>query len=165
MRYNVNKNFTRYNIETAEPWLNQMCSEGKALVSMGTFSHIFEDCQPGQYQYKLVFNDLSTVAPNNIGFEDFITGCGIDIIQKIGDWYILRRENNGEDFIIYSTLDSEIDYLENKLNGNFVWIIMSIVLFAINTYKCIRSLFSASTTVPRTTPGRCCGRFAQNTRR
>lgn len=145
MIYNVNKIFSRYNFETAEPWLNKMCSEGKALVSFGTFSHIFEDCRPGQYQYKLIFNDLSSIAPGNIGFEDFLTDCGIDIVQKYGDWYILRRENNGEDFIIYNTLDSEINYLENKKSSYFLLLISTTFLFVSNIYRLVSTLFTPPT--------------------
>ena len=59
MRTIIRKWFWAWDFDKEEAWLNEMASEGLALVSVGWCRYEFEPCEPGEYIVRQICKQFS----------------------------------------------------------------------------------------------------------
>lgn len=114
-----------------EAWLKEKCAKGEGLVRAGAVRYVFEDCQPNEYQYKIMFMDTMPGTPENNGFLEFAKENGIEKIGQFHRWAYLRKKNDGTPFELFSDVDSELRQAEKIRNLAAVIFIVEAICFFI----------------------------------
>jgi hypothetical protein len=68
-------------IDGQEKWLNKMANQGLRLVSVGKAFYRFEDCKPGEYQYRVEFAANKTY-PQKKNYKVFLEELGCRVFCK-----------------------------------------------------------------------------------
>jgi len=121
-------------VKSQENWLNKMSDKGYRLVRTTKASYEFEDCEPGQYQYRVEFIGQKSKESSE-DYAHFLEDCGYKVFFKninldysIGkvegrpwaekggriatkgttlykELLIVEKENDGKEFQLHTTVE------------------------------------------------------------
>ena len=77
--------------EKEEAWINKMASQGLALTAIGFFRFEFEECVPGEYQYRCELLDNLPNHPESERYIRFVEKFPMNAAGKILK-YKMREE-------------------------------------------------------------------------
>lgn len=131
MKTNVRKLFTAWDFEKEEAWINEMATNGKALVNYSIFTYTFEDCAPGEYIYRLELLERSIKHSKSQDYLQFMEENNIELVTSYANWsYFRKKRIDGEQFVIYSDAESRIKHYK-KINTTMVALGISNIALAI----------------------------------
>ena len=114
-----------------EKWLNDKANEGKALVYASGFKYVFEDCEKGEYQYKIMFTDNMKNEQPRQDFENFLEESGIESVGSYWRWGYYRKKNDGTPFEMFNSSSEELAHINKIKNLALVLLaVISVVLAA-----------------------------------
>ena len=99
MRTIIRKWFWAWDFDKEEAWLNEMASEGLALVSVGWCRYEFEPCEPGEYIVRLQLLEKKRRSPESEEYLAFLEETGAEHVGSWMDWVYLRRKASGEKIV------------------------------------------------------------------
>lgn len=101
-----------WNFENEEKWLNEMAQSGYCLIHYSWCKYVFEDCEKGEYIYRLEYleHDFSDI--RTIKYIEFLEDIGVEYVSHYMRWVYFRKKANDGPFEIYSDIDSKIVHLE-----------------------------------------------------
>ena len=111
MRKVIHKWFWAWEAEKEEKWLNEMCAKGLGLTSVGFARYEFEDCTPGEYQYRLEFLEHLPTHPESVQYIKFVEDTGAEQIGSITRWVYFRKKTADGPFDLFSDNASRIKHL------------------------------------------------------
>lgn len=111
MRKVIHKWFWAWEAEKEEKWLNEMCAKGLGLASVGFGRYEFEDCTPGEYQYRLEFLEHFPTHPESVQYIKFVEDTGAEQIGSITRWVYFRKKAEDGPFDLFSDNASRIKHL------------------------------------------------------
>ena len=111
MRKVIHKWFWAWEAEKEEKWLNEMCAKGLGLASVGFGRYEFEDCTPGEYQYRLEFLEHFPTHPESVQYIKFVEDTGAEQIGSITRWVYFRKKSADGPFDLFSDNASRIKHL------------------------------------------------------
>lgn len=147
-----------------EKWLNKMAAEGWRLVSTGKMKYEFEQCTPGEYQYKVEF--IADKSKDNAqSYKVFLEDCGYTVFYKNANlnfsvgkvryrpWaekggriatnsstfnkelLIVEKKNDGKSFVLHTTTADRIDYCKKWRNMWLTYMAMSFLMAVLFAFK------------------------------
>lgn len=147
-----------------EKWLNKMAESGYRLVKTGKMLYEFEQCTPGEYQYKVEFiADKSK--ENAYNYKAFLEGCGYTVFYKNANlnfsvgkiryrpWaekggkiatnsstfnkelLIVEKKNDGKPFALHTTIADHIDYCKKWRNMWLTYFAMFLLMAVLFALK------------------------------
>ena len=111
MRKIVKKWFWAWEAEKEEQWLNEMSAKGLGLAAVGYARYEFEECLPGEYQYRLEFLEHFPSHPESVQYIKFIEETGAEQIGSITRWVYFRKKATDGPFDLFSDNASRIKHL------------------------------------------------------
>lgn len=108
MKTIIRKWYSHY--EKEEEWLNTMAKRGLALTRYTWCKYVFEDCQPGEYIFRIEFLQENPSTPKGREYIEFMEETGADYISSYGHWVYFRKKAANGPFDIYSDTDSKINH-------------------------------------------------------
>ncbi len=112
MRKIINKWFWAWDFEKEEKWLNEMAAKGLALVDYTFCRYVFEDCEPGEYVYKIQLLENNLSHPESEQYIRFVEDTGITEVASYMRWVYFRKKNDGGPFELFSDIGSRIKHLK-----------------------------------------------------
>lgn len=113
-----------YDYEKEEKWLNEMALKGMALSNYSWCKYAFEDCEPGEYIYRIeLLKDLPT-HPNSMAYIKFMQEMGVEHVASYMRWVYFRKKASEGQFDLYSDIESRITHYKRI---NLLWSILSLV--------------------------------------
>ena len=111
-RYNV---FFAWDYENEEKWLNEMSAAGMQLVGVGCCKYIFEDGEPGEYNYRIEMLKDMPSNPKSIAYIRFLEESGAEHVGSFFRWVYMRRKASMGAFELFSDIDSRTGHLKRVL--------------------------------------------------
>ncbi len=147
MRKTIHKWFWAWDFEKEEKWLNEMSSIGLQLISVGFCTYIFEEGTPGEYTVRLQMLNTHTLGAEREKYIKFVEDTGAEYVGNVFRWVYFRKKTQGEEFRLFSDIDSRIRHL-NGLHYLFsILAIANATPFLLNLYHFItRGVHSLSFT-------------------
>lgn len=139
MRHTVFKVFLASQYEEEEQWLNEMSAKGQALVYAGLCRYVFQDEEPGKYQYKLELLGKRPSSAESQSYLQFLEETGIEHISSILYWVYLRKKTEDGPFDLYSDVGSAIRYFKRL---QMFFILLTILEFLIGFQNLAIGLFT-----------------------
>lgn len=99
-----------YNYEKEENWLNEMSAKGIALISYSWCRYAFEDCEKGEYIYRIELLQNMPKHPESIAYIKFLEDTGIEFVTSYMRWVYFRKKAVNGPFDLYSDIESKIKY-------------------------------------------------------
>lgn len=96
--------------EKEELFLNEQVRHGRALTGYFFCRYTFEDCEPGEYIYRLDLLDGG--AQQQREYLDFLQESGIECAARWQNWVYLRRRASEGAFDLYSDNASKVRHLQ-----------------------------------------------------
>lgn len=112
MRHTAYRIFLSTQYEEEERWLNEMSAKGQALVYAGLCRYVFQDEEPGKYQYKLELLNKRPSSDQGKAYLQFLEETGIEYVSSIFLWVYLRKKTEEGPFDLYSDISSAIRYFK-----------------------------------------------------
>ena len=110
--------------EKEEDWLNDLAARGFAFADLALFRYSFEDCEPGEYTYRIeLLNDLP-MHPESQRYLGFMAENGVEHVASYFRWVYLRRKTAEGSFELFSDIDSRIAHYRRIA---LVWLVMAFV--------------------------------------
>lgn len=116
MRKVIHKVFLAWQAEKEEAWLNEMAAKGLALVAVGFCRYEFEDCTPGEYQYRIELLKYAPAHPESQQYIKFIEDTGAEQIGSYMRWVYFRKKTSDGPFDLFSDLSSRISHLNRIIS-------------------------------------------------
>ena len=115
-----------FDFEKEEKWLNEMAKYGYVLDRIEKDYYIFEECNNGQYSYKIdILKD--NMSDNEVeDYFSFLKELDINIVYSNKRWVYLRKETGKGEFDLYSDKQSLIDYYNRY---NFLRYLFGVLFF------------------------------------
>ncbi len=111
MRKYVKKFFWAWESEKEEHWLNEMSAKGLALVDYCWCRYSFEECEPGEYSYKIQLLEHRPSHPESEQYIRFMEETGAEQVASYINWVYFRRKNSEGPFELFSDVESKIKHL------------------------------------------------------
>lgn len=115
MRTTIRKCFFVWQFEEEEKWLNEMAARGKALVSVGLCTYIFEDCEPGEYICRMELLENLPSSAEGRSYIEFLEETGAEQVGSYLRWCYFRRKASLGAFDLFSDFESRIRHLNRIL--------------------------------------------------
>lgn len=112
MKKVIRKLFWVWQFEDEEKWLNQMAQDGWALCDVGFCRYTFEQCQKGEYTFKLELLANHTGHSESVKYINFITDTGAEYIGNVLRWVYFRQKTTNGKFELLSTRATRIKFFE-----------------------------------------------------
>ena len=112
-----------------EKWLNEKAAEGWGLVYASGIKYVFEECEKGEYQYKIMFTDNLKMEQPRKDFESFLEESGIDAVGNYLRWGYYRKKNDGTPFEMFNSKSEELAHI-NKIK-NFARILLAVIFIVV----------------------------------
>ena len=112
MRKVVRKWFFAWDYDKEEKWLNEMAAKGLGLVAVSFCRYEFEECEPGEYKYRLEMLEYDRSHPETQQYIAFLEETGVDHLGFFSKWSYFRRKASDGEFDIFSDFDSKIKHLK-----------------------------------------------------
>lgn len=139
MRKYIKKIFWAWEVEKEEHWLNEMSAKGLALVDYSWCRYAFEECEPGEYSYKIQLLEHSPNHPESEQYIRFMEETGAEQVAQYINWVYFRKKTTEGEFELFSDIESKLRHLIliKKLLLplgilNFVVAFMNFINFGIN---------------------------------
>lgn len=147
-----------------EKWLNKMSASGYRLIKTGKLLYEFEQCSPGEYQYKVDF--IADKSKDDAqSYKAFLEDCGYTVFYKnmnlnysVGkvryrpwaekggkiatnsttfnkELLIVEKKNDGKKFSLHTTISDYIDYCKKWRNMWLTYFVMFLVMGALFAFK------------------------------
>ncbi len=116
MRKVIHKVFLAWQAEKEEAWLNEMAAKGLALVAVGYCRYEFEDCTPGEYQYRIELLKFAPAHPESQQYIKFIEDTGAEQVGSYMRWVYFRKKTSDGPFDLFSDLSSRITHLSRIIS-------------------------------------------------
>lgn len=123
-----------WNYEREEKWLNDMSAKGLALIDYSVSRYVFEDCNPGEYIYRIELLENWPSHPESKKYIGFMEENGVEHITSYMRWVYFRKKASDGEFNIYSDIDSRIKHYQRVST-------LYTILFIMNAINCI-NMFS-----------------------
>lgn len=150
-------------LDTQENWLNQMAQKGYRLIKTGKISFVFEECQPGEYQYAVEFVAQESYKSEKeyrrfleeLGYKIFYKNANLNLSVGKVKWrpygrgmgqistnpgsynkelFIIEKKNDGKPFELHTTNLDKANYYKPLRNA---WLTISIIFFALAVWQYI----------------------------
>ena len=121
--------------EKEEVWLNEMSSNGLALINRFLREYEFTDCNPGEYIYRIEYLKKRPGSRESQKYLSFMIDSRVEYVCSQGNLVYFRRKADEGPFEVYTDIDSKLSYYKRVSNYWLFSICMS-TLFIV-TYACI----------------------------
>ena len=125
MRKVIKKWFWVWQFDDEEKWLNQMAKDGYELVDVGFGRYTFDDCEKGEYSYKLELMDHFPTSEKSQDYISFIEETGAVYVGNVSRWGYFKKKTEEGTFDLFSDYDSRIKHINKMLT-------LLIILFCAN---------------------------------
>ncbi|MEG1416336.1 MAG: DUF2812 domain-containing protein [Clostridium sp.] len=98
--------------EKEEAWLNSMASKGWNLTSYTPLRYKFAKGTPNTYTYRIEMLESIPGTKACDEYIKFMEDAGVEHIQNYFGWAFFRMKTNGEEFEIYSDVESKLNHLK-----------------------------------------------------
>lgn len=112
MRQVLYRWFWAWDFDREEAWLNAWEAKGLALVDTSGIRYVFEESEPGAYEYRLELLEHPACHAESRCYLRFLEETGIECVSTYGRWAYLRRRADGTPFDLFSDIDSKIKHLQ-----------------------------------------------------
>jgi len=129
MRFIKRKIFLIHQHEKEEAWLNSMAAKGLGLISFrGIFTYEFEECERGEYTYKIELLESMPNSPESRKYIKFMEEMGVEMIGSYFRWVYFRKKVSDGPFELFSDLDSKITHYRRIRNLAIPLVILEFVI-------------------------------------
>jgi hypothetical protein len=94
--------------EKEEKWLNELAAQGLAMRSFWLCRYIFEECEKGEYIYRIELLEEMPGHPSSEAYIRFMEESGVEFVQPWVRWAYFRRKAADGPFELFSDADSRI---------------------------------------------------------
>lgn len=133
MKKIIYKWFWAWDADKEERWLNEMAAKGLAMTGAVHCRYEFQDCEPGEYQYRLDFLEHWPTHPESEKYISFVEDTGAEQIASYLRWVYFRKKTADGSFELFSDNVSRIRCLNRLL-------LLLGVFGIVNTYNGIWNL-------------------------
>lgn len=128
-----------WDYEREEKWLNAMAAKGLALYSYSWGRYVFEECEPGEYLYRIeLLKDLPS-KPESMAYLGFLEEAGIVCVASHLRWVYLRKKAADGSFDLYTDIESRLDQYRTVTNLwnvlAFLEVFSSAINFGVGFYR------------------------------
>jgi hypothetical protein len=120
-----------HDVEKTEEWLNELASNGLICVGADTLMsrYTFEQGEPGEYAYRLVFFDKCFGHSKSNRYLSFLRESGIECVGQYFQYVLLRKRVADGEFNLFTDKESQIKYNERiKKDYAMVFLMYLIIL-------------------------------------
>ena len=110
MRKVIKKVFMAWEFEKEEKWLNEMAAKGLALVDYSLFRYSFEECEPGEYTFKIQLLEHRPSHPESEQYIRFMEETGAEQVASYLNWVYFRKKTSEGAFEIFSDIESQLKH-------------------------------------------------------
>ncbi|MBQ2302477.1 MAG: DUF2812 domain-containing protein [Oscillospiraceae bacterium] len=110
MRKVIKKFFWAWEYEKEEKWLNEMAAKGLALVDYTFCRYSFEECEPGEYSFKIQLLEHNPNHPKSEQYIRFMEETGAEQVASYLNWVYFRKKASEGPFEIFSDIESELKH-------------------------------------------------------
>ncbi len=114
MKFTAHKLFFAWDYDKEENWLNEMAAKGMHLTGVGLCKYVFEEGEPGAYQYHLEWLKNWPAHPESISYIRFLENMGVEHVGCFKKWLYLRQRTHS-DIPFAPQLDEQISHLKRLL--------------------------------------------------
>ena len=126
--------------EKEEEWLNKMSAMGLAMTGYTWCRYVFEDCEPGEYIYRLELLDNMPSHPKGQQYIRFMVDNGVEHVASYIRWVYFRKKAADGAFDIYSDIESRSRHYKRVLA---LWIPLCVLELAIGVSNLLIGLGGA----------------------
>lgn len=112
MRKIMRKWFWSWEHEKEEQWLNKMASNGWALCAVGFAKYEFEECQPGEYIYRIELLENNFNSEEGKEYINFVEETGAKQVGNYINWVYFKKKAAEGPFSLFSDLDSKMKHFK-----------------------------------------------------
>ena len=110
MKHIVRKPY--WNFEKEEKWLNEMCAKGLALVDYTWCRYVFEDCEKGEYIYRIELLPKSASHIESMKYIQFLEDTEVEYVTSYMRWIYCRKKASDGEFNLFTDIDSKIKHYQ-----------------------------------------------------
>ena len=110
MRKVIKKFFWAWEYEKEEHWLNEMAAKGLALVDYTFCRYSFEECEPGEYSFKIQLLEHRPSHPESEQYIRFMEETGAEQVASYLNWVYFRKKTSEGPFEIFSDIESKLKH-------------------------------------------------------
>lgn len=101
--------------EKEEQWLNQMAQEGWLMEKQGFCRYVFQQGQPGSYQYRLELLEQNPCSKKSQDYIRFLEETGAEYMGNWLRWVYFRKPTEMGPFDLYSDMESRMGHVKRIL--------------------------------------------------
>lgn len=101
-----------FDYEKEEKWLNEMSAKGLAFINYSAFTYQFEDCEPGEYIYRIELLEHVATHIESRKYIEFMEQNGIEHRASYARWVYFRQKAENGAFDLFSDIDSRIKHYQ-----------------------------------------------------
>ena len=113
--------------EKEEEWLNKKVAEGLAMTHYTFGRYTFEECEPGEYIYRIELLQNNVTSPDNVKYLQFVEESGAEHVDSYLNWVYFRKAAAEGPFDIYTDLESRIAHYQRVIR---LFLLLSLLLLA-----------------------------------
>ncbi len=125
------------NFEAEEDWLNRMSQRGLALIDFTFCKYTFEDCEKGEYIYRIELLERLATHPESREYIAFMESSGIECVATYMRWVIFRKKASEGAFDIFTDIDSRLTHYRRVCQ---MWAALFCMELSIGIYNILISL-------------------------
>ena len=111
MRQVIRKWFWAWEFDKEEQWLNDMATQGKALISARYATYEFEDSAPGEYAVRLEMLENNPTSPESQQYIEFVESTGAEYVGRVMKWVYFRKKAADGPFELHGDNATRIKHL------------------------------------------------------
>ena len=147
MRKIIRKCFLAWQFDKEEKWLNEMAAKGLGLIATGFCRYEFEECIPGEYQYRIELLEKRPSHPESEQYIKFVEDTGAEQIGSYLRWVYFRKKSSGAPFDLFSDNASRIKHLSRIIA----------LLLAVNIFNICAGCYNIFLAIAWNSPANYCG--------
>ena len=110
MRKKMHKWWWSWEHEKEEEWLNRMARQGWSLISVGFCTYEFEECESGEYVYRIELLENNYNSKEGQDYIAFVESTGAVLVGHYINWVYFKKKATEGSFDLFSDLDSKIKH-------------------------------------------------------
>ena len=126
MKYIIRKPF--WNYEKEEEWINEMCAKGLALTDYSWCRYVFEDCDNGEYIYRIELLNKPAAHPESMKYIQFLEETGVEHVASYMRWIYCRKKASEGEFNLFTDINSKLKHFKEV---RAFWLTITMVEFCI----------------------------------
>ncbi|MCL1883286.1 MAG: DUF2812 domain-containing protein [Defluviitaleaceae bacterium] len=141
-----------HDVEKTEAWLNELASTGLICVGADTLMsrYTFEQGEPGEYDYRLVFFDKCFGHSKSIRYLSFLRENGIECVGHYFQYVLLRKKVADGAFDLLTDRASQIKYNERIKKEYTIVCVMYLIMLPIFCHGMITGHINVATGIVET---------------